>query len=87
MRRRTSPASRTTSKPSDGTARVAGFDVVVGLDAETHKHLEETPFHTAVLEWKLDTEGGEEAALDAGFRSLVLQIRSLMETLRGPDAG
>ena len=70
---------------ADLPAGLAEFDVVVGLGQNAHRHLDETPFHTTIVQWDISDE---EAApsLESGFAALTLEIRDLMETLRGPNA-
>ncbi len=72
--------------------QLADFHIIVTLGKHTLDQIEETPFHTVVLEWDiqpvpsdLDTERST-ALMEEDFQSLQHSIRELMETLRGEGA-
>jgi len=64
--------------------------VIVSLQGPVRSYFEQIPFHTTPLEWALDPPpadpGVAEAWLEAVYRDLGVQIRELMETLRGEGA-
>ncbi len=66
---------------------LTSFHVVVGIGLEPAEILEETPFHTVLLEWEglpcpMTAEEAERTS-----RTLLHRIDGLMETLHGDDAG
>ena len=67
---------------------LAQYHVVVGLEGELWSQLGELPFRTVFLEWPpeeaADLSGDQ--ALERLYRQLSLEIRDLMETLRGEGA-
>ncbi len=72
---------------------VRRFHVIVGLNAAVKDLIGEVPFRTVALEWELDLPPESQASdEDARGRfeeinkSLAVQIRELMETLRGREA-
>jgi len=63
------------------------YHVIVSLDGPVDDYLGDIPFHTATLDWKLEsTEGYNEEQFEVLHRALSLQVRGLMERLRGPEA-
>lgn len=66
--------------------------VVVGLEGDVRRHLGKIPFHTVLLEWATPypDPGGDqqrfEAGLEHGLQGLSVEIRQLIETLRGEGA-
>ena len=69
--------------------------VIVSLGAGARDHIGELPFHTVLLEWDLGVDPAEfaaldqdraEATLDRAFKQLSVEIRDLMEILRGKGA-
>ena len=78
------------SRPSG----LAGYHVVVSLGGDVRPHVEEIPFHTAVLEWDdvspslngLDAER-TGALLATAQKDLGARVRALMELLRGEEEG
>jgi hypothetical protein len=65
-----------------------GVHVIVGLEADTRKHVPELPFRTVLLEWSLaggapGAEGLTDGKLTNDYQELVAKICDLMETLRG----
>lgn len=71
---------------------IADFHVVVALRGEISSYLPSVPFHTTALEWDVAppplnlTEEEEHKRLEEIYRDLAVQIRDLMETLRGKEA-
>lgn len=69
------------------SANLADYHVIVSLEGPVEDYLPEIPFHTATLDWKLDNiEGYSEEQFEVLHRALALQVRGLMERLRGPEA-
>ena len=66
--------------------------VIVSLEGPVSNYFEGVPFHTTPLEWDVGTApGGGDAAennrqLEELYREVALQVRDLMEILRGEDA-
>jgi len=66
--------------------------IIVSLQGPVSNYFEQIPFHTTPLEWDIGPapEGGDatETArrLEDIYRELALQVRDLMETLRGEGA-
>ena len=66
--------------------------VIVSLQGPVRDYVEKIPFHTADLQWEIGTvpEGDDDAQttqrLEMIYREIALQVRDLMETLRGTDA-
>jgi hypothetical protein len=68
------------------------YFAVVSLQAGAHEKISELPFHTLLLEWDvgeipdgLDQER-TEALLEEAYKKVSLEVRELMETLRGEKA-
>ncbi|MEN8130133.1 MAG: phosphate signaling complex protein PhoU [Pseudomonadota bacterium] len=67
------------------------YHVVVSLQGPVKSYIKEVPFHTAALEWdvgSLATDLSEEQSqqrLEELYREIALQVRDLMETLRGKE--
>jgi protein-tyrosine-phosphatase len=59
------------------------YHFVVGLSPDARERVGTLPFHTTMLVWPIETEGGPEAA----YRQLTPRIRELLEDLRGEHAG
>lgn len=66
--------------------------VIVSLQGPVSAYFDSVPFHTTPLEWDLAPapESGDKAAFDAWlediYRDMAVQIRDLMELLRGEGA-
>lgn len=66
--------------------------VIISLEGPVSIYFEQVPFHTTPLEWDVgNTPSGSDPAqttrqLEEIYRELALQIRDLMEILRGEDA-
>ena len=62
--------------------------VIVSLDGEVSSYLPSIPFHSTALAWDLDpvsdTDG--EQGFENLYRAISLQVKDLMETLRGEGA-
>ncbi len=79
----TTPHAADTSREA-----LADYHVVVGLNLKVMKSVDKIPFRTSALNWmKLDvpTEENQEA-WETLYKNLALQIRELMELLRGDEA-
>ncbi|MGB5452202.1 MAG: PhoU domain-containing protein [Sedimenticolaceae bacterium] len=70
-----------------GQTELAEYHVVVSLQGPIGNYLQEIPFHTATLEWDL-AQAPDDSSLDfeAVYRALSVEVRVLMERLRGPEA-
>ena len=64
------------------------FHVIVGLNQKVMKVVDKIPFRTSALHWKkLEVPTDQDtAAWEALYKNLALQIRELMELLRGDEA-
>ncbi|MGD2138426.1 MAG: phosphate signaling complex protein PhoU [Gammaproteobacteria bacterium] len=80
-------------KPLDMTPlELAAQHVIVSLKGPLHAYFSEIPFHTTPLEWDITplpesgdaTEIGQR--LEEIYRDISVQVRDLMETLRGKGA-
>jgi len=65
--------------------------VIVSLQGPVKSYFDQTPFHTTPLEWDVGPapESGDEAGIqrmEELYRDLAVQIRDLMEMLRGEGA-
>jgi phosphate transport system protein len=73
-------------------ADLAEHDVIVSLQADATKHLQEIPFHTVLLRWEVGPPPGTprppltEKLLEEMRQGLSTKIEDLMETLRGEQA-
>ena len=71
---------------------LSDLHVIVSLQGAVKNYVPQIPFHTSALEWDVGSipEGLEPAERQRRFeemyRELALQIRDLMETLRGEEA-
>lgn len=71
---------------------LADFHIIVALGAGASSQIEETPFHTVLLEWHIDPippdldSERSAALLEEAFQNIKHSIRELMETLRGEEA-
>jgi phosphate transport system protein len=72
---------------------LAHYHVIVSLVGDPRPHVPEIPFHTVLLEWDagpsiegLDQERAEKL-LEEAYERIAHQVRELMETLRGEEAG
>jgi len=67
---------------------IADQDVIVSLEGEVSSYLPEIPFHSSALEWDLGPvpEAGDEQGFENLYRAISLQVKDLMETLRGEGA-
>lgn len=70
-----------------GPLELAGFHVLVSLQGPVSNYIADVPFHTATLEWDV-TQSPDDTSLDyeAVYRALSVELRQLMERLRGPEA-
>jgi len=83
-------------EPADGSpkaldpaaAEQAGYHVIVSLQGSVKSYIDPVPFHTAALEWEVGEPDSDPTSmqLEALYRTLALQVRDLMTTLRGEDA-
>ena len=66
--------------------------VIVSLQGPVKAYFDKIPFHTTGLEWEVGSlaGGGDDAQttqqLETIYREIAMQVRDLMETLRGTDA-
>ena len=66
--------------------------VIIGLGCNPRQHVNEPPYRTVLLDWDLGVPPNDldqeraEAALEAAFRQLKVELGDLMETLRGEGA-
>ncbi len=77
------------SSLDDLTARtISDQFVIVSLEGEVSSYLPEIPFHSTALEWDLGPvpEAGDEQGFENLYRAISLQVKDLMETLRGEGA-
>ncbi len=79
----TAPREADTSRES-----LSDFHVIVGLNQKVMKAVGKIPFRTSALNWmKLEVPADEnQEAWEALYKTLALQIRELMELLRGEEA-
>ena len=70
-----------------GPVELAEFHVAVSLQGPVTNYLSDIPFHTATLEWDV-AQSPDDASLDyeAVYRALSVELRQLMERLRGAEA-
>lgn len=68
-------------------SELAEYHVIVSLEGPVGDYVEDVPFHTVALEWDI-AQRAEDNKLDheAVYRALTVQVRHLMEQLRGPGA-
>ncbi len=62
--------------------------VIVALQGSVADYISDLPFHTAALEWDIPepAEQADNGALEETYREILLQVRDLMEALRGEGA-
>ena len=62
--------------------------VIVSLEGDVSSYLSEIPFHSTALEWDLGPvpEAGDEQGFENLYRTISLEVKDLMETLRGEGA-
>ena len=71
---------------------VSALHVIISLEGPVKNYFDQVPFHTTPLEWDVGTAptGGDAAAttrqLEELYREVALQVRDLVEILRGEDA-
>ena len=70
---------------------VSALHVIVSLQGPVSNYFEQVPFHTTPLEWDVGeapAAGGkvDTARMEEIYREIALQVRDLIETLRGEDA-
>ena len=70
-----------------GQLELAEYHVIVSLQGPIGNYIPDIPFHTATLEWDV-AQSPDDASLDyeAVYRTLSVELRLLMERLRGPEA-
>jgi len=70
-----------------GPLELAEFHVVVSLQGPVSNYIKDVPFHTATLEWDI-AQSPDDASIDyeAAYRALSVELRQLVERLRGPEA-
>ena len=70
-----------------GPVELAEFHVVISLQGPVTNYLTDIPFHTATLEWDV-AQSPDDASTDyeAVYRALSVELRQLMERLRGAEA-
>jgi len=79
-------------KPLDMTPlELTTLHVIVSLQGPVKSYFDHTPFHTTPLEWDVGPapESGDETGikrLEELYRDTALQVRDLMEILRGKEA-
>ena len=68
-------------------SELAEYHVIVSLEGPVGDYVKDIPFHTVALEWDI-AQKAEDNTLDhdAVYRALTVQVRHLMEQLRGPGA-
>ncbi len=66
---------------------IASQDVIVCLQDDINRYLDEVPFHTSVLQWEMTQDNGsdEKEGMEKLYRSLALQVKDLMDLLRGEE--
>ncbi|HEY5734725.1 MAG TPA: phosphate signaling complex protein PhoU [Gammaproteobacteria bacterium] len=68
------------------------FHVVVSLKGTARSYMDNVPFHTALLEWDVGDVPSQESSdlcgqrLNDAYRDLALQIKDLMQLLRGDES-
>jgi phosphate transport system protein len=68
------------------------FHVVVSLKGAARSYMDNVPFHTALLEWDVGDVPPQDSSdlcgqrLDDAYRDLALQIKDLMQLLRGDES-
>ena len=77
----------------DDVQRWSDFRVIVSLQGPIHDYVSDVPFRTVALEWDIPEPPGQEATEDEArarleeiYKQLALEVRILMETLRGEEA-
>ncbi len=62
--------------------------VIVSLEGEVSPYLPEIPFHCTALEWDMGPvpEAGDDQGFENLYREISLQVKDLMELLRGEGA-
>jgi len=71
---------------------VSALHVIVSLEGPVSNYFDQVPFHTTPLEWDVGAApAGSDAAetnrqLEELYREVSLQVRDLVEILRGEDA-
>ena len=80
-------ASTTPRKLDTSREALSEFHVIVGLNQKVMKILGKIPFRTSALNWMdLEIPGDDDTdAWEALYKTLALQIRELMELMRGDE--
>ncbi len=67
---------------------LSALHVIVSLQGPVSNYLEQVPFHSTPLEWDTGqvSDSNDSARLEELYRDLAVQVRDLMETLRGEGA-
>jgi len=75
-------------KPIDLTHQeLAEKHVVVSLQGPVTNYLPKLPFHTTAVDWDPgETPSAVDAGMETTYRNIAVQVRDLMETLRGKGA-
>jgi len=68
------------------------YDVIVSINGDVDPHLPERPFHTIILQWRVEEcaagftgEGGDDR-LEVAYRDLTGRVADLLHALHGEDA-
>lgn len=72
-------------------AELVDKHVIVSLQGPVQSYIQQLPFHTTALEWKVESVptgsfGEQPEQWEALYRDIATRIRDLIEILRGPDA-
>ena len=69
------------------TSELAEYHVIVSLEGPVADYVDDLPFHTVTLDWDVAQRSADgKVDFDELYRNLTVQVRSLMEQLRGPEA-
>jgi phosphate transport system protein len=63
----------------------AAFQIIVSLQGPVKSYVEQIPFHTVALEWKVTRAGSGQPDLRKLSREIALQVSNLMTVLRGQE--
>ena len=65
---------------------LASYQLIVSLQGPVSSYVEQIPFHTVALEWRLAQSPGEDADLRPLTREVSALVNRLMATLRGEES-